>query len=100
LKSVPLRRTALGDNGFSLAWTELELRRPLVLGEATRAILMLQGTPPAWPAGLTEFRHMCSEGGTPAQSNGTTTPCALCVAAVYRSTAPARRPLAAEYHVE
>jgi hypothetical protein len=81
---VPLRRTALGDNDFSLAWMEIELQQPLHLDRDTPALLTLRGTPPVWPTELTQFRYMCCADGVPAQLNGTPTQCPLCVAAVYR----------------
>jgi len=81
---IPVRRTALGDDDFSVSWTELELERPVRLDASTPALLTLRGTPPAWPPGLTMFGYVCNTRGVPARSNGATVQCALCVAAVYR----------------
>lgn len=82
---VKVRRTALGDTDLSKPWAELELERAVRLDEVTPALLSLRGSPPIWLPEMNQFGYVCSDRGIPLRWDGAMGPCALCVAAVYRT---------------
>ncbi len=85
-EEVAVRRKALGDNGVSAHWIELELEREIRLGAAASALLSLRGSPPAWLTGNIRFYYSCSEGGESAIGKADAYLYGLCVAAVFRVT--------------